>query len=232
MNGESRSDQRNLSDSLSSYVSNEDGHSADGKIPERREDYQALSDQELLMLIAQENRNALEALYDRYSGPAYSLAMHILRDPGAAEEVSQDAFFNVWRRASSYRPDRGNVRAWLFSIVHHRTIDEVRRRRRRAQTAVFNDGDLLNRPDENAVDPASYATLQVLRTQIKTALSDLRPEQREVVILAYYGGFTHSEIAERLQQPLGTVKTRMRLALKKLREVLGSQAQEWAEHGL
>ena len=226
-----RSGGRNLSDGLPSYTtSRKDGHSADAPIPERSEDYANLDDQELLRLITEERKEALEALYDRYAGPVFSLAMHILRDPGAAEEVSQDAFFNVWRRASSYRPDRGNVRAWLFSIVHHRTIDEVRRRRRRAQNVVLYDVDLINQPDENTPDPASYATLQFQREKIKTALSDLRPEQRDVVMLAYYGGLTHSEIAERLQQPLGTVKTRMRLALKKLREILGPQARELSEY--
>lgn len=224
---------RNLSESLPAYISSrEDGNNHDGHFPGSPEEYESLDDQELLGLIAQESREALEALYRRYSGPVYSLAMHILRDPGAAEEVAQDAFFNVWRRASSYRSDRGNVRAWLFSIAHHRSIDEVRRRKRRTQSLVFNDDDLINKPDENAVDPAGYATLQVQRTKIKAALSNLRPEQREVVVLAYFGGLTHSEIAERLQKPLGTVKTRMRLALKKLREVLGPQAQEWAEYEL
>ena len=185
----------------------------------------------MMPLIVKRDRNALEALYDRYSGAVYSLAMHMLRDFGAAEEVTQDVFFNVWRRASSYSTQRGSVTAWLFSIAHNRTIDELRRRRRereRIQPSV----DLSNKPDDGRNDPLDYATLQFESSQIKTALSTLRPEQREIVVLAYFGGLTHSEISKRLEQPLGTVKTRMRLALKKLREALGPQLKEWGDHGV
>ena len=198
----------------------------------RLDDLEALSDQELLGLIAMSRREALEVLYTRYSGAVYSLAMHMLRDLGAAEEVTQDAFFNVWRRASSYRPERGKVTSWLFSIAHHRVIDEIRRRRRRDQMQSSYDVDLISRPSDDLGDPVKYAALQMQRSEIKEALSTLRPEQRDVVVLAYFGGLTHSEIAKRLEQPLGTVKTRMRLALKKLRDVMNVEAQEWAEHGM
>jgi RNA polymerase sigma-70 factor (ECF subfamily) len=182
----------------------------------------------LLSLIEEKDRQALEALYARYSGPVFSLAMQMLRDAGAAEEVTQDAFFNVWRRAASYRSDRGKVTAWLFSIAHHRVIDEVRRRKRREQAQSSQDVDLLSQPADDSGDPARFAIGQMRRSEIKEALSGLRPEQRDVVILAYYGGLTHSEIAKKLDQPLGTVKTRMRLALKKLRDIMGPQAREWA----
>lgn len=214
---------------LSAYIEKEGQNTADG-LPVTKEDYAALSDQELLSLIVEQKREALEALYDRFSGAVFSLATHMLRDPGAAEEVTQDAFFKVWRRASSYRSDRGKVTAWLFSIAHHRVIDEVRRRKRREQTHVSQDVELLDRPADDSSDPARYAMLQMKRGELKEALNVLRPEQREIVLLAYYGGLTHSEIANRLQQPLGTVKTRMRLALKKLRVVLGPQAREWADN--
>ncbi len=194
--------------------------------------YEQLDDGQLLSSIAVSNREALEALYNRYSGPVYSLAMHLLRDSGAAEEVTQDTFFNVWRRGGSYKSQRGSVTAWLFSIAHHRTIDELRKRRRE-QGRVQHGVDLANRPSESrAGDPAEYARLQYEGSQLKDALTTLRPEQRDVVVLAYFGGFTHSEIARHLQQPLGTVKTRMRLAMKKLRDVLGSQILESTDHGL
>ena len=186
----------------------------------------ALEDGELMSLIEEQDREALEALYARYSGPVFSLAMQMLRDAGAAEEVTQDAFFNVWRRASSYRSDRGKVTAWLFSIAHHRVIDEVRRRKRREQAHSSQDVDLLSCLADDSGDPARFAIGRMRRSEIKEALSGLRPEQRDVVILAYYGGLTHSEIAKKLDQPLGTVKTRMRLALKKLRDLMGPQAQE------
>jgi RNA polymerase sigma-70 factor (ECF subfamily) len=194
--------------------------------------YEELDDGQLLTLIAGNQREALEALYNRYSGPVYSLAMHLLRDQGAAEEVTQDTFFNVWRRGGSYKSGRGSVTAWLFSIAHHRTIDELRKRRR-DQGRVQHGVDLTNRPSESrSGDPAEYAKAQFEGSQLKKALTSLRPEQREVVVLAYFGGFTHTEIARHLEQPLGTVKTRMRLAMKKLREVLGPQVRESADHGL
>ena len=197
----------------------------------RAEDLKTLSDEELLGLITQRRSEALEVLYDRYAGAIFSLAVRMLRDAGAAEEVTQDAFFNVWRRASSYRPDRGEVTAWLFSIGHHRVVDEVRRRRRREERQVFQDMELMRQPDE-AGNPAKQAVQMLLRGEIEVALSALRQEQREVVVLAYYGGLTHSEIAKRLGNPLGTVKTRMRLGLKKLREVLGKQSQDWVGDGV
>jgi RNA polymerase sigma-70 factor (ECF subfamily) len=196
------------------------------------EEFEGSSDKELLEWISRQERGALEALYNRYSGAVYSLAVHMLRDGGAAEEVTQDTFFNVWRRGSSYRPERGKVAAWLFSIGHHRIIDEVRRRRRREKAIVSQDVEKLDQPASDSTDPARYAYVQLLRSEIGEALSNLREEQREVVLLSYYGGLTHSEIATRLGQPLGTVKTRMRLALRKLKNILGPQAQEWAEHGL
>ena len=151
----------------------------------------------------------------------------MLRDPGAAEEVTQDTFFNVWRQAGSYRPERGKVTAWLFSICRHRVIDEVRRRRRREQTHVHQDVELADQPADDTNDPARFANMMMQRGMLRDALAKLRAEQRAVIELAYYGGLTHSEIANRLGQPLGTVKTRMRLGLKKLREVVGPQAREW-----
>ena len=193
--------------------------------------YEDSDDEQLMGLIVQQSREALEVLYDRYGRAVFSLAMNLLRDAGAAEEVTQDAFLNVWRRGDSYHPGRGKVTAWLFSIAHHRTIDELRRRRRE-QTKVQTGVDLTNHPSNGADDPLAFATLQYERSQLKDALSVLRPEQRDVVVLAYFGGLTHSEIATHLEQPLGTVKTRMRLGLKKLREVLGPVLQEQADHAL
>ena len=188
-------------------------------------------DKRLLELIVQQDLDALGTLYNRYSNGVYALAMQMLKDSGAAEEVVQDAFHNVWRRAASYHPDRGKVTSWLFSIAHHRAIDELRRRRRDREH-VQHGVDIANRPSEGRGDPVEYTALSMEGRRIKEALNVLRKEQREIVMLAYYGGFTHSEIAAKLDQPLGTVKTRMRLALKKLREVLGPQPQEGVKHGM
>jgi RNA polymerase sigma-70 factor (ECF subfamily) len=188
-------------------------------------------DKRLMELIVQQDLDALGTLYNRYSNGVYGLAMQMLKDSGAAEEVVQDAFHNVWRRAASYHPDRGKVTSWLFSIAHHRAIDELRRRRRDREH-VQHGVDIANRPSEGRGDPVEYTALSLEGRRIKEALNVLRKEQREIVMLAYYGGFTHSEIAAKLDQPLGTVKTRMRLALKKLREVLGPQPQEGVKHGM
>jgi RNA polymerase sigma-70 factor (ECF subfamily) len=193
--------------------------------------YENHDDKQLIEGITEQDRGALSALYDRYSNTVYSLAMHMLKDSGAAEEVTQDVFFNIWRKAASYHNQRGTVTAWLFSIAHHRAIDELRRRKR-DQTHVQHGVDLTNRPSDGSDDPVAYAKQQFERSHLKNALGNLRPEQREVVVLAYFGGLTHSEISNRLHQPLGTVKTRMRLAMKKLRDILGPGAKEWVDNGL
>ena len=231
MSTNTRSDGRNLSAGLRSYIPLRAGVNGDDRLAAAA-DVENLSDEELMRLISLRSIRALETLYDRYSGAVYSLAARMLRDSLAAEEVTQDAFFSVWRRADSYHPERGKVTAWLFSIGHHRIIDEVRKRRRQQQMQVNYDVDLVDQPADDSNDPVRYTAVQMQRGTLDKALSKLRKEQREVVELAYFGGLTHSEIARRLDQPLGTVKTRMRLALKKLREILGPQAWEWAEHGL
>ncbi len=182
-----------------------------------------------MALVVQQSGEALEDLYDRYSRAVYSLAMSLLRDQEAAEDVTQDVFLSVWRRGASYRPKRGKVTAWLFSIARHRTIDEIRRRRRYV-ARVQHDVDIANEPSDGKDDPLEYATTQYERSLLKGALSALRPEQRDVVVLAYFGGLTHFEIARRLRQPLGTVKTRMRLGLRKMREVLSPEARRGVEH--
>ena len=194
----------------------------------RLEDYSALDDEELVSLIGAQDRLALEEFYARYSSPVFSMAMQMLGDAGASEEVTQDAFFNVWRRAASYRSDRGKVSTWLFSIAHHRVIDETRRRRRHEESQSPHDVQLLAEQADEAGDPSGFVIKQMRRSKIKEALSSLRPEQRDVVVFAYYGGLTQSEIAEKLDQPLGTVKTRMRLGLRALKEVMGPQAGELA----
>ena len=186
----------------------------------RNMDYEQADDKNLMEAICERDRHALEALYTRYSGPVYALAMRMLRDPGAAEEVAQDTFFNVWRRAGSYKAPRGSVKSWLFRIAHNRTIDELRKRKRH-QDRIRHGVDLTNKPSESrGDDPAECAVAQFEGSRLKDALTTLRPEQREVLVLAYFGGMTHSEISRRLDQPLGTVKTRIRLGIRRLRDRL------------
>ena len=193
--------------------------------------YAKLEDEELLGLIADQRVGALEALYDRYAGGIYSLARHMLQEPDAAEEVTQDTFFNVWRRASSYKPKLGKVSAWLFSIGHYRIIDELRRRRRRERITYVPDIESVYEIEDESADPSEYAGRQMRARQVRKALGALRPDLRAVVVLAYYGGLSHSEIARKLDQPLGTVKTRMRLALETLRKNIGPQARKWLDGG-
>ena len=182
--------------------------------------YELAEDKDLISGIRDRDRMALEALHARYSGAVYGLAMRMLRDAGAAEEVAQDTFFNIWRRAGSYAAPRGSVTAWLFGIARNRAIDELRKRRRAADR--FQNGvDLSNKPAETrASDPAEYAAVLHEGRRVREALGELRPEQRQVVALAYFAGMTHTQISKELGQPLGTVKTRMRLAIKKLRRAL------------
>lgn len=182
--------------------------------------YELAEDKDLISGIRDRDRMALEALHSRYSGAVYGLAMRMLRDAGAAEEVAQDTFFNIWRRAGSYAAPRGSVTAWLFGIARNRAIDELRKRRRAADR--FQNGvDLANKPAETRdSDPAEYAAVMHESRRVREALDELRPEQRQVVALAYFAGMTHTQISKELGQPLGTVKTRMRLAIKKLRRAL------------
>lgn len=184
--------------------------------------FRDLEDVDVLALVAIGHRDALEALYDKYSTPVFSLTVNMLRDKETAEEITQDVFLNVWRYSSTYRPDRGSVSAWIFGIAHNRAIDELRRRRRQGPKVDIEDENMERYflPSTAETDPLSNASLNEERQHIRKALKSLSPEQRDVVLLSYFKGYTHSEIAERLRQPLGTVKTRMRLAMKKLREVL------------
>jgi RNA polymerase sigma-70 factor (ECF subfamily) len=176
------------------------------------------SDRELLADMARGDRAAFGALYDRYASLALGLATRIVGDRGTAEEVVQDAFLSAWRRAGTYQPERGEPRAWLLSIVHHRAIDRVRGPAARARHERIDDT-----PAAEPVDPVDVwgETLASLtRQQIAAALRELPTDQRQTIELAFFGGLTHLEIAERLDLPLGTVKGRVRLGLRRLRILL------------
>ena len=157
-------------------------------------------------------------MYDRHARPVYSLALRILQDQGEAEDIVQDVFSQAWRQAAHYDPSRGAVAAWLYTLARSRAIDRLRANRARPEQAVDD------RQAANVVDPRVPADMQLLSAeqvgQIRAALEALPVLQRAAIELAYYEGLTHMEIAERLEQPLGTVKTRIRLALGKLRDVL------------
>jgi RNA polymerase sigma-70 factor (ECF subfamily) len=187
-----------------------------------RLDYQGLEDLELLAKIGDQDRDALAALYDRYGRRVFALAVRILNDPVGAEEVTQDVFMSVWRRGASYTSKKGKFTTWLFSIAHNRTIDELRKRRRdrsRQNDDIEDHYDLKS----GDISPADAAVAQSEYAKIREAMEDLPEEQKNVVELSYFKGLTQTEIADKTGQPLGTVKTRMRLALKKLRKALSAE---------
>src|SRR6266511_3194694 len=168
-------------------------------------------DHVLLEALAGRDLSALSVLYDRYGRISYTLAYRILGEPEAAEDVVQDAFLAAWKGAGTFRRERGNVRSWLLSIVHHRAVDILRRR------TAFRPAPL-----EAAVDTADEAARNVERGTVRAALQSLPEAQRKTIELAYFGGYTQSELAELMGVPLGTVKGRMRIGLQKMRRVLGA----------
>ena len=182
-----------------------------------------ISGEELVARMARRDEEALSLLYDRYQRLLFSLAHRIVRDRAEAEEVLGDVFFQAWRSAATFDPGRGSVTAWLVTLCRARSIDRFRRQARRQEGLA----GLAAEPSPAAVAPAaareSSDSLESedRRLRITAALGDLSAEQRGVLELAYFGGLSHSEIASRLGQPLGTVKTRIRQALIQLRETLG-----------
>lgn len=157
-------------------------------------------------------------LYDRYAGLAYGVAMRILGDGARAEDAIQDAFMNVWSRAASFDPEKGSLRAWLLTSVRNRCIDYLRGRgaHERREEELDTDVDYA----QARSDPWREVALSLERTAVRDAVSSLPAEQRQVVEMAYFGGYTHTEIADMTRVPLGTVKGRMRLALEKMSSYL------------
>ena len=173
------------------------------------------TDDALISALAGRDLTALATLYDRYGRVAYALAHRILGEPEAAEDVVHDGFISAWRGAGSYRSERGNVRGWLLSIVHHRAVDVLRRK------TTFRPAPLESaeqRPSDD--DTAEEATRNVEHATVRAALEALPPAQRRTIELAYFGGYTHVELAELMGVPLGTVKGRMRIGLQKLRRAM------------
>jgi RNA polymerase sigma-70 factor (ECF subfamily) len=178
------------------------------------------SDEELIASIQRKDVTALESLYDRHRVLMYSLALRVLGNPSDAEDVVQEVFMSVWRASGTYRPERSSFRSWLISIVHHRAIDRLRSRKSRPQAIALEDGVEL--PDQS--DVWREVSQKLTGEDVREALRQLPAEQRETIELAYFTGLTHTQIAGRMQVPLGTVKGRMRIGLHKLKSLLeGSQ---------
>ncbi|MGW8144109.1 MAG: sigma-70 family RNA polymerase sigma factor [Anaerolineales bacterium] len=182
--------------------------------------YSKLDDEVLIRLIEADNGDSMGELYDRYSRLVFSLARNIVGDPGTAEEITLDVFTLIWEKAGTYNPEKAKVRTWMTTITRNRSIDELRRRGSRPERIVV---DLFQDPSsqllvDNSLEDDAQASLN--RERVREAVSQLPDDQKEALQLAYFKGYTHRQIADLLDQPLGTIKTRIRLAMGKLRNIL------------
>jgi RNA polymerase sigma-70 factor, ECF subfamily len=184
-----------------------------------RTDLLTLADEDLMALVQDHEAQAFEVLFDRHADAAFSLAYRMCGRRSMAEDVVQESFLSLWRRGASYDPTRGSVRSWVLSVVHNRAIDAFRRETVRTSRDVGDEGVA------ERVAASERTEAEVERRDeahhVRSALGELPADQRQVIELAYFGGFTHSQIAEMLKLPAGTVKGRMRLGLTKMRVALG-----------
>jgi RNA polymerase sigma-70 factor (ECF subfamily) len=181
-------------------------------VPSR--DLAHLSDEALVALAARSEESALAELYDRYGPAAFALARRVLRDDTLAEDAVQEGFLALWRTAGRFVPERAKASTWILTLVHRRAVDLVRREERR------RGEPLETAPQETSASSEESAWLRFERERVQDALRQLPDPQREAIELAYYGGFTQSELADRLGQPIGTIKSRMFSGLSRLRELL------------
>ena len=183
------------------------------------QDLRSLADEDVMQLVRRGDAQAFEIVYERHSAAAFSLAYRMMGTRSGAEDVTQDAFLSLWRSGARYDRARGSVRTWVLGIVHHRAIDALRRstvhdKRRASDEGIEERFEAPERTDVEAARREEAGT-------VRNALSTLPADQCQVIELAYFGGFTHTEIAEILEAPVGTIKGRMRLGLKKMRAQLG-----------
>jgi RNA polymerase sigma-70 factor, ECF subfamily len=184
-----------------------------------RQDLRALADEDLMPLVHDGDARAFEVVFDRHVDAAFSLAYRMCGRRGSAEDIVQEAFLSLWRSGARYDRTRGSVRSWILGVVRNRTIDSFRREAVRSGRDVLADDAVENLPAVD--DVAGEAERQADARQVRSALCELPADQRRVIELAYFGGFTHTQIAGMLELPPGTVKGRMRLGLTKLRLALG-----------
>lgn len=182
-----------------------------------------LADEELMQLVYRGNAGAFEVIYDRHADAAFSLAMRMCRQRSLAEDVVQESFLSLWRSGARYDRKRGSVRTWTLGIVHNRAIDALRRKTVRDRGVVSDEGIAERIPARERTE-LEFARRDEAR-ELRDALEGLPEEQSRVIELAYFGGMTHIEIATMLDQPVGTIKGRMRLGLTKMRMALGDPAE-------
>jgi RNA polymerase sigma-70 factor (ECF subfamily) len=181
----------------------------------RRRQHLLLADENLISLVGQGDAEAFTTLYDRHGRAAFSLAYRVMGERQAAEDLVQDAFLKLWRSATSFRPERGSVRTWILSIVHNRGIDQLRSQASRRRT---QDKIEASAPRSQPSEAFAEAWRNSQRDQVREAMNTLPPEQLKILELAYFSGYTHVQISGLLDVPLGTMKGRMRLGLKKMRD--------------
>ena len=185
----------------------------------RARDLAHLSDEALVALVSRSDESALAELYDRIGGTAYGLAYRVLRDEALAEDAVQEAFLALWRSAGSFVPERAKASTWILTLVHRRAVDVVRREQRRRTEPL----EAAPEPAEGSAEEAAWLRLD--RERVQAAVAQLPDQQREAIELAYYGGYTQSELADRLGQPVGTIKSRMFAGLARLRELLDDESE-------
>ena len=188
-------------------------------------DYARYDDERLISLIAQLQAGALDQLYDRYNRPIFSLALMIIGDRATAEEITLDVFMRVWQKAGSYRADQARVSTWLTHIARHHAIDVLRRRAVRLDQSALSWEEITPGAPLPAQNPGELAEQSLRRERIHAAIARLPADQKQALMLAYFGGYTQTQIAEALKQPLGTIKTRLRLAMQKLRDFLHDEQE-------
>lgn len=188
--------------------------SLSGRRPSPSRELAHLSDEALLALIARDDEPALAELYKRHGRVAYGLAFRVLRDDALAQDAVQEAFLGVWRAADRFSAERAKPRTWLLTLVHRRAVDLVRREERRRTEPLEPEHEEASGTEPDQAEEITR------RESVRSALRRLPPEQREAIELAYFGGYTQSELAERLGEPLGTIKSRMFTGLSRLRDVL------------
>jgi RNA polymerase sigma-70 factor (ECF subfamily) len=181
----------------------------------RRRQHQFLPDEDLISFVGQGDAEAFTTLYDRHSHAAFSLAYRVMGERQAAEDLAQDAFLKLWRSATSYRRERGSVRTWLLSIVRNRSIDQLRAQASRRRT---QDRIEASAPRSQPCEAFAETWRNSQRDQVRDALNTLSLPQLKVLELTYFSGYTHVQVSELLDVPLGTIKGRMRLGLKKMRD--------------
>jgi RNA polymerase sigma-70 factor (ECF subfamily) len=187
------------------------------------QDLQLLADEDLMPLVERKDPRAFEIVYDRHGGAAFSLAYRMVGNRTAAEDITQEAFLSLWRSGARYDRARGSVRTWLLGIVRNRAIDLLRREVMQAPAISFNDEISADKRPSSPVETDVEALRREAAREVRGVLRELPGDQMRVIELAYFGGLTHSQIADMLGMPLGTVKGRMRLGMEKIRTRLAEQ---------